>query len=158
LHAPPPRWDFEARCKQFPLLGALRERVLVFDGAMGTMIQRAQLGAADFGGPKLEGCNEVLSHTRPDVIQKIHAAYFDAGADIVETNTFGSAPVVLAEYEIAERAYELSKKAAEIAHAVARDFSTRERPRFVAGSVGPTTKLVSLGHISFDEQRRGFRE
>src|SRR5262245_54179843 len=115
LFAPPPRWDFDERCAKFPVLGALRERVLVFDGAMGTMIQRAQLGAADFGGAKLEGCNEVLNDTRPDVIQKIHAAYLDAGADLVETNTFGSTPVVLAEYDIAERAYELSRKAAEIA-------------------------------------------
>jgi 5-methyltetrahydrofolate--homocysteine methyltransferase len=122
------------------------------------MLQRAQLGPDDFGGAKYEGCNELLNVTRPDVVQKIHAAYFEAGADLVETNTFGSTSIVLAEYEVAERAYELSKKAAELAAAVARDFSTKERPRFVSGSVGPTTKLVSLGHVTFDEQRRAFRE
>jgi 5-methyltetrahydrofolate--homocysteine methyltransferase len=158
LHPPPPRWDFDERCKKFPVLGALRQRVLVFDGAMGTMLQRAQLGPDDFGGPKLEGCNELLSVTRPDVVQKVHAAYFEAGADLVETNTFGSTSIVLAEYEIAERAYELSKKAAELAAGVARDFSKPDWPRFVAGSVGPTTKLVSLGHVSFDDQFRAFRD
>src|SRR5678815_2009318 len=142
LHPPPRRWDLDERCRLFPVLGLLRQKVLVFDGAMGTMLQRAQLGPDDFGGPKLEGCNELLNVTRPDVVQKIHAAYFEAGADLVETNTFGSTSIVLAEYEVAERAYELSKKAAELAHAVARDFSANGRPRFVAGSVGPTTKLV----------------
>ncbi|HZS42163.1 MAG TPA: methionine synthase, partial [Polyangia bacterium] len=158
LHAPPARWSLDERCRKFPILAAARERVLVFDGAMGTMIQRAGLTADDFGGPKLEGCNELLCATRPDVISKIHAAYYEAGADIVETNTFGSSPVVLAEYELAPRAYELSRKAAELAVKVARDFSSRGKPRFVAGSVGPTTKLVSLGHISFDDQYRGFVE
>ena len=158
LHPPPRRWDFDERCRLFPLLGLLRERVLVFDGAMGTMLQRADLGPDDFGGAKFDGCNELLSATRPDVVQKIHAAYFEAGADLVETNTFGSSAIVLAEYEIAERAYELSKRSAELAYAVARDFSTADRPRFVAGSVGPTTKLVSLGHVSFDDQLRSFRD
>src|SRR5438132_9262560 len=158
VNPPPRRWDLDERCKKFPLLGLLRERVLVFDGAMGTMLQRAALGPDDFGGPKLEGCNELLNVTRPDVVQKIHAAYFEAGADLVETNTFGSASIVLVEYDVADRAYELSKRAAELAHGVARDFSTADRPRFVSGSVGPTTKLVSLGHVSFDEQRRSFRD
>src|SRR5581483_1505879 len=86
LHAPPARWSLDERCRKFPILAAARERVLVFDGAMGTMIQRAGLTADDFGGPKLEGCNELLCATRPDVISKIHAAYYEAGADIVETN------------------------------------------------------------------------
>ncbi len=158
LHPPRPGWRLDERCKQFPLLGAARERVLVFDGAMGTMIQRAGLSADDFGGARLEGCNENLNLTRPDVIKKIHAAYFEAGCDLVETNTFGSSPVVLAEYDLAPQAYEISRRAAELACEVARDFATAARPRFVAGSVGPTTKIVSLGHISFDEQRRGFFE
>jgi 5-methyltetrahydrofolate--homocysteine methyltransferase len=158
LHAPPPRWDLDERTARFPVLGALRQRVLVFDGAMGTMIQRAALGPDDFGGAKLEGCNEVLCDTRPDVVQKIHAAYYEAGCDLVETNSFGSSPVVLAEYDLAPRAYDLSRRSAALARQVADDFSTADRPRFVAGSVGPTTKLVSLGHISFDEQRRGFVE
>jgi 5-methyltetrahydrofolate--homocysteine methyltransferase len=158
LHPPPPAWNLDERTRQFPVLAALRERVLVFDGAMGTMLQRANLGPADFGDPKLEGCNEVLCETRPDVVKKVHAAYYEAGADLVETNSFGSSPVVLAEYDLAARAYDLSRASAALARQVADEFSTKEWPRFVAGSVGPTTKLVSLGHISFDEQRRGFFE
>src|SRR4051794_19312791 len=90
LHAPPPAWDLDERCKRFPVLGALRERVLVFDGAMGTMLQRANLTPEDFAG--LDGCNELLNETRPDVVQKIHAAYFETGCDLVETNSFGSSP------------------------------------------------------------------
>ena len=138
----------------FPLLAAARERVLVFDGAMGTMIQAAGLSPDDFAGK--DGCNELLVATRPDVIRHIHAAYLDAGADIIETDTFGSTPIVLAEYGIAERAYELSRTAAEIARGVADDFSQKGRRRFVSGSVGPGTKLVSLGHMGFDEMRAGF--
>ncbi|HEY7957314.1 MAG TPA: homocysteine S-methyltransferase family protein, partial [Polyangia bacterium] len=151
LHAPPAAWNLDERANRFPFLRAARERVLVFDGAMGTMIQRANLGPDDFGGRDKEGCNELLCETRPDVIQKIHAAYFEAGCDLVETNSFGSAPVVLAEYELADRAYALSRRSAELARQVASDFSDAHRQRFVAGSVGPTTKLVSLGHITFDE-------
>jgi 5-methyltetrahydrofolate--homocysteine methyltransferase len=157
-HAPPPRFDLDARCRAFPFLGALKERVLIFDGAMGTMIQRANLTADDFGGAALEGCNEYLCFTRPDVIARIHAAYFEAGCDIVETNTFGSSSIVLAEYDIAKDAFALSKAAAAIARKVADDYSQPGRPRFVAGSLGPTTKLVSLGHITFAEQRRSFAE
>src|SRR5262249_33521914 len=108
LHPPLARWRLDERCAKFAILSAARERVLTFDGAMGTMIQRAGLSADDFGGARYEGCNELLCATRPQVIQKIHAAYFEAGADIVETNSFGSTPVVLAEYDLAERAYELS--------------------------------------------------
>jgi len=143
-----PRWNLKDRCARFPLLALMRERVLVFDGAMGTMLQRANLGPDDFAGK--DGCNEILCETRPDVVSGVHAQYFEAGADIVETNTFGSTPIVLAEYAIAERSYDLSRRAAELARAVAADFSTPDQPRFVSGSVGPTTKLVSLGHITFD--------
>src|SRR5262245_61726974 len=155
--APPsrwPRWNLKERCARFPLLALMRERVLLYDGAMGTMLQRANLEPDDFAGK--EGCNELLCETRPDVVSGIHAQYFAAGADLSETNSFGSTPVVLAEYGIAERSYDLSRRAAELASAVAHDFSTPDQPRFVSGSVGPTTKLVSLGHISFHELRAAF--
>src|SRR5215813_189551 len=155
--APPnrwPRWNLRERCARFPLLALMRERVLCFDGAMGTMLQRANLTPDDFAGK--DGCNELLCETRPDVVSGIHAQYFAAGADLCETNSFGSTPIVLAEYGIAERSYELSRRAAELARAVASDFQAPDQPRFVSGSVGPTTKLVSLGHISFDEMRAAF--
>src|SRR5438128_12685860 len=100
---------------------ALADQILVLDGAMGTMLQAANLSAADFGGAALEGCNEHLNLTRPDVIRGIHAAYFDAGADLVSTNTFGCAPYVLAEYGLADRAFELTRVAARLAREVAGD-------------------------------------
>src|ERR1044071_3395468 len=106
---------------------ALSRRILVLDGAMGTMIQAQGLGPDDFGGAAYEGCNEYLNLTRPDVIRAIHAAYLDAGADLVATNTFGCAPYVLAEYGLAERAHELCVAAARIAREAARD-------RFVVGA------------------------
>src|SRR4051794_8181786 len=146
-----PRWNLDARCKQFPILAAMRERVLVFDSAMGTMIHSADLSLDDYQGK--ENCCEVINESRPDVIGAIHAAYFDAGADIVETNTFGGAGVVLREFGLEDRTYELSRQAAKIAREVASGYAATGRPRFVAGSVGPTTKMVSLGHIGFDEQR-----
>ncbi|HEX2569489.1 MAG TPA: homocysteine S-methyltransferase family protein, partial [Polyangia bacterium] len=145
-----PRWSLDERCRRFPLLQALRERVLVFDGAMGTMIHTAQLTLDDYGGK--ENCVELLNERRPDVIASIHEAYLKAGADIVETNSFGSMPIVLGEFGLADEAYHLSRRAAEVACEVAAGFSTKERPRWVAGSVGPTTKMVSLGHIAFAEQ------
>jgi 5-methyltetrahydrofolate--homocysteine methyltransferase len=151
---PRPPWNLDERCRAFPLLSAARERVLVFDGAMGTMIQASALSPDDFAGK--DGCNEILVATRPDVIRHIHASYLDAGADVVETDTFGSTPLVLAEYGIADRAYELSKTAARVAREVVDGFSTQGRPRFVSGSVGPGTRLVSLGHVSFDDLRRSF--
>jgi 5-methyltetrahydrofolate--homocysteine methyltransferase len=154
--APLPLFDLHSRRRRLPLLRAMTERVLVCDGAMGTMIQGYELTAEDFGGK--EGCNELLVATRPDVIRQIHAAYFEAGADCVETDTFGGARVVLAEYELGDRAYELNRLAAALAREVADRYSTPERPRFVLGSVGPTTRLVSLGHISFDELLLGFEE
>ena len=145
-----PRWDLDERCRRFPLLQALRERILVFDGAMGTMIHNAKLTLDDYGGK--ENCVELLNERRPDVIASIHEAYFTAGADIIETNSFGSMPIVLGEFGLAEEAYHLSRRAAEVARQVAVGFSTANRPRWVAGSVGPTTKIVSLGHIGFAEQ------
>ncbi|GIV22230.1 MAG: hypothetical protein KatS3mg039_1351 [Candidatus Kapaibacterium sp.] len=139
-----------------PFLAALEERVLLFDGAMGTTIQRYELSAEDFGGKHLEGCNELLCLTRPDIIGAIHRAYLQAGADVIETNSFGSSAIVLAEYGIAERAYELSRAAAELARRAADQASTPDRRRFVAGSMGPGTKLPSLGHIHFDEAEEAF--
>ncbi len=147
--SPRPAWNLEERTARFPILGALRERVLIFDGAMGTMIQRANLTLDDFHGK--DGCNEYLCHTRPDVIEDIHRAYLLAGADIVETNSFGSTPLVLAEYDIGDQGFELSRKAAEIARRAADKVSRPGWPRFVSGAVGPTTKLVSLSHIPFDD-------
>jgi 5-methyltetrahydrofolate--homocysteine methyltransferase len=126
------------------LLGVLQERVLVLDGATGTGIQARNLTAADFGGPDLEGCNENLVRTRPDVVRDLHAAYFDAGADMVETNTFGGTPLVLAEYGLADKAREINREAARIAREAAALFRTPGRPRFVAGSMGPTTKSITV--------------
>src|SRR5215472_6605734 len=132
------------------LYDALATRILVLDGAMGTMLQQRHLTAADFGGPALEGCNENLVRTRPDVVLDIHREYFEAGADIVETDTFGSTPLVLAEYGLAADAYELSKRAAELARQAADNFSTSAKPRFVGGSMGPTTKAITVtGGVTF---------
>ncbi|MFL6264797.1 MAG: methionine synthase [Actinomycetes bacterium] len=129
-------------------LGALRERVLVFDGAMGTMLQNAGLSLDDYQGK--EGCSEILCVTRPDVVKGIHAAYFEAGADAVETNSFGSSAIVLAEYDIADQVVPLNRLAARLAREVADDFQADGRPRWVAGSMGPGTKLPTLGHTSYD--------
>jgi 5-methyltetrahydrofolate--homocysteine methyltransferase len=129
-------------------LGALRERVLVFDGAMGTMLQNAGLSLDDYQGK--EGCSEILCVTRPDVVKGIHAAYFEAGADAVETNSFGSSAIVLAEYDIADQVVPLNRLAARLAREVADDFQADGRPRWVAGSIGPGTKLPTLGHTTYD--------
>lgn len=137
-------------------LERLNERVLLFDGATGTSLQNQNLSAEDFGGPDLEGCNEYLCISKPDAVRKVHLEFLEAGADIIETNSFGSTSIVLAEYDIAERAYELSRLSAEIARACADEYSTPEWPRYVAGSVGPTTKLPSLGHITFDDMEASY--
>ncbi len=141
------------------LVAHMRERILVLDGAMGTMVQSRDLGADDFGGDELEGCNEHLVVSRPDVILGVHRAYLEAGADIIETDTFGGAPVVLAEYGLAGRSRELNRRAAELAVQAAGEHATARRPRFVAGSVGPTTKAISVtGGITFPELVDGFAE
>ena len=128
----------------------LSERILVLDGAMGTMLQQRHLTAEDFGGAALEGCNENLVRTRPDVVLDIHRKYFEAGSDIVETNSFGGATIVLAEYDLGADAHFLNKRAAELARQAADEFSTLGRPRFVAGSVGPTTKAITVtGGVTF---------
>ena len=144
-----------------PFLERLRSPdspVLVFDGAMGTNLQTQNLTAEDFGGPQYEGCNEYLVHTKPEAVAKVHRDFLAAGADVIETDTFGSTSLVLAEYDLADQAYYLSKTAAELAKRVAAEFSTPEKPRFVAGSIGPTTKLPTLGHIDFDTMKATFAE
>ena len=137
-------------------LKALKQRIVVFDGAMGTNIQVQNLTPDDFGG--LDGCNEYLVITKPEAIEKVHAGFFEAGCDVVETDTFGSTSIVLAEYDIADKAYELNLRAAQLAKRVAADFSTNDKPRWVAGSMGPTTKLPSLGHISFLDMKQSYYE
>ncbi|PPT09394.1 5-methyltetrahydrofolate--homocysteine methyltransferase [Geitlerinema sp. FC II] len=124
--------------------------VLVFDGAMGTNLQVQNLSAEDFGGPEYEGCNEYLVHTKPDAVAKVHRAFLEAGADVIETDTFGGTPFVLAEYDLANKAYDLNKAAAKLAKDITAEYSTPDKPRFAAGSMGPGTKLPSLGHIDFD--------
>src|SRR5271154_2119244 len=137
----------------------LRDRILILDGAMGTMLQQEDLTAADFGGPHLEGCNENLVITRPDVVLGIHKKYLEAGSDIIETNSFGGTPIVLAEYGLGDRALELNRRAAELARQAADEFSTSARPRFVAGSMGPTTKAISVtGGVTFEGLRKNFLE
>jgi 5-methyltetrahydrofolate--homocysteine methyltransferase len=129
----------------------LSERILVLDGAMGTMLQQRSLTAEDFGGAALEGCNENLVRTRPDVVLDIHRKYFEAGSDIVETNSFGGAPIVLVEYGLAADAHFLNRRSAELARQAADEFSTTAKPRFVAGSVGPTTKAITVtGGVTFE--------
>jgi 5-methyltetrahydrofolate--homocysteine methyltransferase len=129
----------------------LAERILVLDGAMGTMLQQRNLSAADFGGATLEGCNENLVLTRPDVVLDIHRKYFEAGSDIVETDSFGGTPLVLAEYGLEAKAQELNRRSAELARQAAEEFSTPGKPRFVAGSMGPTTKAITVtGGVTFE--------
>jgi 5-methyltetrahydrofolate--homocysteine methyltransferase len=134
-------------------------RIIVFDGAMGTSIQALDLTAADYGGPELEGCNENLVITRPELIRTIHEEFLIAGADIVETNSFGSTPLVLAEYGLQEKAQELNAAAARVARDACARVATPDRPRFVAGSMGPTTKAISVtGGVTFEELRRNFHD
>ena len=136
------------------LLAALRERVVVADGAMGTMLQAHDLSLDDFEGH--EGCNEILNVSRPDVVRDVHDAYFAVGCDAVETNTFGANLANLGEYGIADRIHELSVAAARIAREVADGWSKPDRPRWVIGSVGPGTKLPTLGHVSYAELRDAY--
>ena len=137
----------------------MKEKILIMDGAMGTMLQNANLSADDFGGEELEGCNENLNITRPDVIEKIHQQYLEAGADMIETNTFGATRIVLDEYGLGEKAYEINKIAAEIAKNAANRYTTLSWPRFVVGSMGPTTKTLSVtGGIAFEELINHYEE
>ena len=134
------------------LAEAFHRRILVLDGAMGTMIQSRNLAAQDFGGAQYEGCNEHLNLTRPDVIRAIHGAYLGAGADLVSTNSFGCAPYVLGEYGLAERCHEITLAAARLAREAAEGHSTPDRPRFVIGAMGPGTRTITVtGNVTFDE-------
>ncbi len=139
-------------------LDTLRERIVVFDGAMGTSLQSQDLTVDDYGGPQFEGCPEYLLVTKPAAVERVHAAFLEVGCDVVETDSFGGLPFVLGEYGIAEMAYELNRKAAELARRVAADFSTNTHPRWVAGSIGPGTKLPTLGHITFGDLRFAYAE
>ncbi len=137
-----------------PYLEAVAERVVVYDGATGTNLQLRHLGPDDFGGPSLEGCNELLCETRPDVVADLHRSFLEVGSDVVETDSFGSLPWVLGEYGIAPRTRELARRSATIARDVADGYGDR----FVAGSLGPGNRLASLGQISFPDQRAGYQE
>lgn len=135
-------------------LEVLKEKVIIFDGAMGTSIHSINLTLDDY--LQYENCPEILVESRPDAIKQIHASFFDVGCDVVETNTFGGSPVVLAEFDLQDRAYGLNKKAAQLAREVASSY--KDKPRFVSGSIGPTTKLPSLGHISFKSMQTAYAE
>ncbi|WP_276961476.1 MULTISPECIES: methionine synthase [Ferrimicrobium] len=128
----------------------LQEQIVIFDGATGTNLQLLELTADDFGGEHLEGCNEVLVRTKPEVIQQLHASFLEVGVDVIETDSFGALAPVLAEYGLASEARELNEAAARLAVGVAKDFSTPNHPRYVAGSMGPGTKLPTLGQIDFE--------
>src|SRR5688500_10273967 len=146
-----------------PYLRALEERVLIYDGAMGTSIQRFNLTPEDFGGKSLEGCNDHLVLTRPDVIQSIHESFLEVGCDVVETCTFQSTPRRLEEWGIGDKVREVNVAAARIARAAADKYSTPEKPRFVAASMGPTGMLPSssdpaLGDITYSELARNFHD
>jgi len=147
----------ERELRQKSLFDALESRILVLDGAIGTMLQQRHLTAADFGGAALEGCNENLVQTRPDVILDVHRAYLEAGADIVETDSFGGTGIVLAEYNLRDQADELNRAAARLARQAAGEFTTAQKPRFVAGSMGPTTKAITVtGGVTFEDLVRNF--
>ena len=137
-------------------LQTVKERVVVYDGAMGTNIQKRNPTLDDYWGK--ENCSEVLVLSRPDIIRDIHADFFRAGCDIVETNTFGGSSIVLGEFDLSDRVHEINVKAAQLAREVAQEFSTKDKPRFVAGSMGPTTKLPSLGHIGFESMVKAYEE
>ncbi|MDR9450880.1 MAG: methionine synthase, partial [Acidimicrobiia bacterium] len=136
----------------------LADRVIIYDGAMGTSLQLAGLTADDFGGEDLEGCNEMLNVTRPDVVAAVHASFLEVGVDVVETNSFGGFSIPLSEYGVGHRVHELNVAAARIAKEVAHDFGSAKNPRWVAGSIGPGTKLPTLGQISYQTLRDAYED
>ena len=138
------------------LLKFIQDNVLIFDGATGTWLQEQDLTLDDFEGQ--EGCNEVLVRSRPDVVKALHRSFLEVGCHVVETNSFGGNRVVLAEYGLQDHVHELNRRAAALAREVCQEFATPERPRWVAGSMGPGTKLPSLGQISFDDLLSAYRE
>src|ERR1017187_10199315 len=139
-------------------LRAVSDRVVIFDGAMGTNLQLAELTADDFGGPDLEGCNELLVVSRPEVVDRVHRSFFEVGCDVVETDTFGAFAPVLAEYGQDHRVHELNLAAARLARQAADGFSAPDRPRWVAGSIGPGTKFPTLGQIRYATLRDAYEE
>ncbi|HJR07385.1 MAG TPA: methionine synthase [Pyrinomonadaceae bacterium] len=139
-------------------LQTLQERIVVFDGAMGTNLQVQNLTVDDYGGAQFEGCPEYLLISKPSAIERVHAGFLEVGCDVIETNSFGAIPYVLDEYGIGHMAYDLNVRAAELAKRVAADFSTKERPRWVAGSMGPGTKSPTLGHIQFRDIKAAYYE
>ncbi len=141
-----------------PYLAALADRVLIYDGATGTNLQLQNLSAADFGGEAFEGCNEILTITKPDAIERLHRSFLDVGVDVIETDSFGAFATVLAEYGIADRALELAIASATIARRVADEYSSPGSPRFVAGSIGPGTKFPTLGQIRYDHLVASYEE
>src|SRR5579884_2594974 len=130
------------------LLEFIEREVLLLDGAMGTQIQGANLTLEDFEGQ--ENCSEILNISRPDFIRNVHRKYLAAGADAVETNTFGGSSITLGEFGLSERTVEINRRACELAHEAIAEFKSDGRPRFVIGAIGPGTKLPSLGHIDYD--------
>ncbi|MDX6442989.1 MAG: 5-methyltetrahydrofolate--homocysteine methyltransferase [Blastocatellia bacterium] len=139
-------------------LETLKERIVVFDGAMGTNLQVQNLSLDDFGGLRFEGCNENLLITRPDAVENVHTAFLDVGCDVIETNSFNGTTVDFAEYDMADQTYDMNVRAATLAKRIASDYSTKVRPRWVAGSMGPGRKLPTLGHISFLDLQAAYAE
>jgi len=139
-------------------LELMKERIVVFDGAMGSNLQSQNLTIDDWGGPNFENCSENLLYTKPEAIEKVHAGFLEVGCDVIETNSFGGGEVVLAEFGIADKAYDVNKLAASLAKKLADQYSTNEKPRFVAGSIGPGTKLPTLGHISYDALKKSYEQ
>jgi 5-methyltetrahydrofolate--homocysteine methyltransferase len=139
-------------------LDLLKEKVVVFDGAMGSNLQSQNLSIEDWGGANFENCSENLLYTKPDAIAQVHLGFLEAGVDVIETNSFGGGEVVLTEFGIADKAYDVNLKAAQLAKKLANDYSTANFPRFVAGSMGPGTKLPTLGHISYENLKKSYDE
>jgi 5-methyltetrahydrofolate--homocysteine methyltransferase len=139
-------------------LDLLKERVIVFDGAMGSNLQSQNLTIEDWGGLNFENCSENLLYTKPEAIEKVHVGFLEVGCDVIETNSFGGGEVVLQEFGIADKAYDVNKLAASFAKNLANQYSTKEKPRFVAGSIGPGTKLPTLGHISYDNLKKSYEQ
>ncbi|MER8097942.1 homocysteine S-methyltransferase family protein, partial [Streptomyces goshikiensis] len=151
-----PTLSGDSRNRSHALREALATRVVVADGAMGTMLQAQDPTLDDF--QNLEGCNEILNVTRPDIVRTVHEAYFSVGVDCVETNTFGANFAALAEYDIAERNFELSEAGARIAREAADEFTAATgQQRWVLGSMGPGTKLPTLGHIDYATIRDAYQ-
>ncbi|MBK8811911.1 MAG: methionine synthase [Acidobacteria bacterium] len=137
-------------------LDLLKEKIVVFDGAMGSNLQSQNLTIDDWGGPNFENCSENLLYTKPEAIETVHVGFLEVGCDVIETNSFGGGEVVLQEFGIADKAYDVNKLAASFAKNLANQYSTMEKPRFVAGSIGPGTKLPTLGHITYDDLKKSY--